>query len=98
MKIENLARNIERELLAVRPKSAPTPRCFACDREYTPGQPGGDDSTRFCSTRCREGFDAGLPRNVDLPTAADWIGVDTGRMAQVAGPAIPRCDAQEETR
>ena len=93
MKLDNLARNIERDLLTERPELAPTPRCFACDREYTPGQPGGDDLTRFCSVRCRGAFDAGLPRNVDLPTAGDWIGVDTSRMVQVAGPPTPRCDA-----
>jgi hypothetical protein len=92
MKLNNLARAIERDLLAERPRSAPTPECFACGRGYTPMPPSGDDSTRFCSDRCREAFDAGLPRNVDLPTAGDWIGVDTSRMVQVAGPPIPRCD------
>jgi hypothetical protein len=93
MKLDNLARNIAADLLAERPKLVPAPRCFACDHEYTPGQSGGDDSTRFCSTRCREAFDAGLPRNVDLPTPVAWLAVDTSRMVQVAGPPIPRCDA-----
>ena len=54
MKTDNLARAIERDLLAERPRSAPTPTCFACDREHTPKPPDGDDSTRFCSDRCRQ--------------------------------------------
>jgi hypothetical protein len=55
-----LASLIERDLLE-RPRSAPTPRCFACDREHTPSQPGDDASTRFCSDRCRTAYDNGLP-------------------------------------
>jgi hypothetical protein len=59
---KKLAAAIERELLAPkRPKSAPTPECFACGREYTPGSTGGDASTRFCHERCRSAFDNGLP-------------------------------------
>jgi hypothetical protein len=90
--LANLTKAIERDLLAERPRAAPTPECFACSRACTPKPPTGDDSTRFCSDRCREVFDAGLFRNVDLPAAADWIGVDTSRMVQAAGPPIQRCD------
>jgi hypothetical protein len=61
MKIDNLARNIAHDLLAERPKSAPTPECFACGRGYMPKPTGGDNSTRFCSDRCREAFDNGFP-------------------------------------
>ena len=61
MKTAKLARAIERELLVDRPRSAPIPTCFACGRGYMPGRPGGDASTRFCSVRCREAFDAGFP-------------------------------------
>jgi hypothetical protein len=60
MKVDNLARAIERDLLAERPKSAPTPECVACGWSYTP-KAEGDDSTRFCSARCREAYDAGFP-------------------------------------
>jgi hypothetical protein len=43
--------------------------------------PSGDDSTRFCSTRCREAYDAGFPvwdANAELhghrltPPLTDW--------------------------
>jgi hypothetical protein len=60
MKTAKLARAIERELLVDRPRSAPTPECFACGRGYVP-KPSGDASTSFCSVRCREAFDAGFP-------------------------------------
>ncbi len=57
----NLARAIERDLLAERPRSAPAPECFACGRGYVPKPSGGDDSTRFCGNRCCEAYDAGFP-------------------------------------
>jgi hypothetical protein len=90
---KKLAAAIERDLLAEKPKRKPEITCFLCDRPYIP-QPytGQDGSTRFCSDRCRDAFDAGLPRNVDLPTANDWIGFDMSRVELVAG-TVPRCDA-----
>jgi hypothetical protein len=40
--------------------------CFMCERTYTP-KADTDDSTRFCSARCREAFDAGLPPGSENP-------------------------------
>jgi hypothetical protein len=79
---KKLAAAIERDLLAKRPKSEPTPDCFACGRGYMPKPPTGDDSTRFCSVRCREAFDAGLPAHD--PTYANksnprWYSLPFGR-------------------
>ena len=80
---KKLAAAIERELLAPkRPKPAPTPECHACGHGYTPGQLGGDDSTRFCSARCRGTYDAGLPAHD--PTYANksnprWYSLPMGR-------------------
>jgi hypothetical protein len=79
---KKLAVAIERDLLAKRPKSEPTPECFACGHGYTPGPSGGDDSTRFCSPRCREAYDAGLP-SYDPPYANKsnprWYNLPMGR-------------------
>jgi hypothetical protein len=88
-----LALAIQRDLLNDdRPSISNVAECFMCGRAYTPKPQTGDDSNRFCSAHCREAFDAGMPRNVDLPTAADWIGRDLSRCIQIAGPPIPRCD------
>jgi hypothetical protein len=41
----------------------------ACGRGYMAMPLSGDDSTRFCSTRCREAYDAGFPawdKNTEL--------------------------------
>jgi hypothetical protein len=35
--------------------------CLTCGRQFIYKVANGDDSGRFCSTRCREGFDAGAP-------------------------------------
>jgi hypothetical protein len=35
--------------------------CFACGRSFLYKGPSGDDSGRFCHSRCREWFDAGNP-------------------------------------
>jgi len=40
---------------------------------------------------CRRAYDTDLPLKV--PQGADWFGVDTSRLVQRAGPAVPRCDA-----
>jgi hypothetical protein len=79
---KKLAAAIEHDLLTERPRSAPTPTCFACGREHTPGPLGGDDSTRFCSDRCRTAYDAGLPAHD--PTYANksnprWYSLPIGR-------------------
>jgi hypothetical protein len=43
-----------------RGRSQPRSECVACGWSYTP-KAEGDDSTRFCSARCREAYDAGFP-------------------------------------
>jgi len=35
------------------------------------------DTDRFCSHRCRDAYDNGLPHCEELPSAGDMIGVDT---------------------
>jgi hypothetical protein len=79
---KKLAAAIEQDLLAKRPKSEPTPECFACGCGYMPKPPMGDDSTRFCSVRCREAYDAGFPAHD--PTYASkknprWYSLPLGR-------------------
>jgi hypothetical protein len=57
-----LSKALAREMLAER--KAPTLdllHCFACGRRFIYRGPKGDESGRFCSTRCREAFDQGLP-------------------------------------
>jgi hypothetical protein len=57
-----LEQAITRDLLRPAHKAPSTPACFACGRNYTYRGPNGDDSGRFCSSRCREAYDAGFPR------------------------------------
>jgi hypothetical protein len=85
-----LARAIAADLLRETPVSEAAPTCFACGREYTYGGPNA--SGQFCSTRCRDAYDAGVPQHTQLPTPASWIGADFSRGMQVAGRIIPRCD------
>jgi hypothetical protein len=61
---KSLARIIEADLLR-EPETRPTHNvvdCFTCGRSFLFKQPTGDDSGRFCSFRCRDGYDAGAPR------------------------------------
>jgi hypothetical protein len=56
-------------LLDERARHQPVARvsgCFLCGRSYSPQPPEGDDSTRFCSTMCREAYDAGAMPAVEL--------------------------------
>jgi hypothetical protein len=55
----SLQKALERDLLADRPAREKEATCFTCGRGYL--LKPQDDSNRFCSTRCREGFDAGAP-------------------------------------
>src|SRR6516225_6822868 len=58
--------------------SSQAAECFACGRSFLLRPSSGDDSNRFCSTRCREGYDAGFPaydpgyvrKLMDVPLAA----------------------------
>ena len=54
--------------------------CFACGRGYCRGD------GRFCSTRCREAFDAGFPPAPDLHYARAMINVPLSAWRIVAGP------------
>ena len=54
--------------------------CFACGRGYCKGD------GRFCSTRCREAFDAGLPPAPDSHYARAMTNVPLSAWRIVAGP------------
>src|SRR5262245_21648069 len=61
---KTLAGMIERDILS-EPVARPTHNvmeCFTCGRAFLYKDPDGDDSGRFCSDRCGEGYDAGFPR------------------------------------
>jgi hypothetical protein len=59
---DTLARTIAADILAER-RTVTFPGCFTCARTYSKGALAahGSRETRFCSTLCRDGFDAGLP-------------------------------------
>jgi hypothetical protein len=60
-----LAEAIVRDILRpiARPQQLQQYRdCFACGRSFTYRGSNGDDSGRFCSSRCRVAYDAGFPR------------------------------------
>ena len=62
MSTATLAAAIERDLLRTESARTNAPECFACGRSFLPRPRDGDDDTwRFCSPRCREAYDAGLP-------------------------------------
>jgi hypothetical protein len=57
-----LAKAIEADLLADKPVAKnDAMSCHACGRPYMYRGPRGDNSGRFCSDRCRDAYDAGLP-------------------------------------
>ena len=61
---KSLARIIEADLLREpehKPSTYRVADCFTCGRSFLHKGCDGDNSGRFCSTRCREGFDAGWP-------------------------------------
>jgi hypothetical protein len=62
MKAATLATAIQRDLLRTKPAKTETPTCFSCCRPMLHRPSEGDDSSRFCSPRCREAhYVAGLP-------------------------------------
>jgi Helix-turn-helix domain len=70
MKRTALARVISRELRSERDRPAPSKtfeECFSCGREHQYVGPNANDSGRFCSSRCRELYDAEFPRDSDNP-------------------------------
>ena len=56
--------------------------CFSCGRSFIYKEPRGDDSGRFCHSRCREWFDAGNPPYAPASVTA----VPIGDWKVVAGP------------
>jgi hypothetical protein len=48
----------------------PVTECFACGRAYSRGD------GRFCTSRCREAFDAGFPPYEPVPTLRDGVTMD----------------------
>jgi hypothetical protein len=74
--MSTLADAIERDRLKERPQTAQAPTCFVCGRSYSIGD------GRFCSLRCRDGFDAGLPpyeaqrERYSLPVRGDGSLID----------------------
>jgi hypothetical protein len=88
------ADRVARQILDDRAKPKPTARiagCFACGRSYAPPLPGGDDSTRFCGSKCRMAYDAGAqPAREDSPFAiagGPWrviAGADPGYVPKTA--------------
>jgi len=63
MKAKTIARLIERDLLRPREDKSVAAQCHTCGRSYLyqASLPNSDDSGRFCSARCPETYDAGLP-------------------------------------
>jgi hypothetical protein len=109
MDAEKLAAQIEadRQERAVRPDyEAPT--CFACGRLSHPKPPSGDDSTRFCSTTCREAFGAGFPPyskhgKFDPFKVTGWkviAGGDPGYLVKAPMTMVPakKCDEHWQGR
>ena len=76
-KLQRLTSALLRDRQAATP-SEKTPECFACGRPYTYREPDGDDSSRFCSSRCREAYDAGFPR-YERPDVDRWYSLPKGR-------------------
>jgi hypothetical protein len=72
-----LADAIARDILADRGRAPVSPTCFACGRSF------GRGDGRFCSTRCRAGFDAGLP---PFDPARTVLNVPLSAWRVVAGP------------
>jgi hypothetical protein len=61
MKTADLAAAIERDLLRPEQARADAARCHACGRTMICKPNASDESARFCSSRCREVYDAGFP-------------------------------------
>ena len=56
MKTATIANIIKRDLLSDRQAQPTAAKCYACGKGLV-----GDTSGRFCSLRCRDAFDAGIP-------------------------------------
>jgi hypothetical protein len=70
MRMSAIASAIEKDLFADRPqRDHRSALCLACGRSYINGD------GRFCSTRCRDGFDVGLPpfQQQETRSAQTWF-------------------------
>ena len=75
--LTTLAQAIMRDTLRGRQQRDVSPTCFACGRSYSRGH------GRFCSTRCRDAFDAGAP--AWQPPKAPSYGLPIGRIGFLVG-------------
>jgi hypothetical protein len=92
MKQATLARIIERDLLATESPRTDAAKCFTCGRSYM-----GDG--RFCSTRCRSAFDAGLPAyDPGLNARLERVPLDQWRMSDGTNPWQRIIDASSRKR
>jgi hypothetical protein len=67
MKTDALAAALKADLLRTDGPATPSiDDCFLCGRSFVYRGPTGDDSGRFCSDRCREGYDGGRRTSEDL--------------------------------
>jgi hypothetical protein len=86
MRAATLAAIIERDLLRTEPtRTSHAAECFTCGRPFMPRPSTGDCNVhRFCSARCREGYDDGFPayRN----RGVDVFDVPMSAWRVVAGP------------
>jgi ribosomal protein L24E len=85
MSIDDRAARLAERLLEDRARHASRPvakigGCFLCGRSYSPQLSSGDDSTRFCSAKCREAYDAGAMPAAELnPFTVDHWRVIAGQ-------------------
>jgi hypothetical protein len=86
MNTANLAAAIERDLLRSEPTRTDAPECFACGRSFLPRPSDGEDTWRFCSPRCREAYDAGLPPYDPDHSKKLASSFNPGGLRVVAGP------------
>jgi hypothetical protein len=82
MKAAALAAAIEHDLLRPEQTRPDAAKCNTCGRAMICKPTVGDDSARFCSTRCRELYDAGCPAYDERRTTASPLSA----WRVVAGP------------
>jgi hypothetical protein len=82
VKTATLTAAIQRDLLRTETKTSAC-ECHTCGRPFMPRPSSGDDNTwAFCSTRCREAYDAGWPAydpNYKSKTNPRWYSLPIGR-------------------
>jgi hypothetical protein len=106
VKPATLTAAIQRDLLRTDRPKTDAPKCHTCGRPFVPrpNNDGDDNTWAFCSTRCREYYDAGWPaydpdyvrKITDVPLAA-WkvVAGPPGIGSQYYAPVI---EASERVR